>query len=78
MWCNAIVRDKGFYVVSYLLYYFAVGSSNKPSCIVYITPDDVVGEVWLMHQELGINLELRDKAQTAHYINSCLMVPVKL
>lgn len=52
---------------SYLLCYFAVGCFNKLSCVVYITPDHIVGKVWFQHQELGINLELRDGGQKAQY-----------
>lgn len=30
---------------------------------MYITPNHVVGKVWFHHQELGIDLKLRQKLQ---------------
>lgn len=33
------------HILSYLLCYLAVGCCNKPSCVVYITPHHIVGEV---------------------------------
>lgn len=49
------------YILSYLLCYLAVFRCNKPSCVVNVTPNHIVGKVWLQHQELGINLELEIK-----------------
>lgn len=34
---------------------------------MYITPDHVVGKVWLHHQELGIDLKLRQKLHKDSY-----------
>ena len=54
---------ESWHITSYLLCYLAVGRYNKTSCVVYITPDHIVRKVGLQHQELGINLELRDEGQ---------------
>ena len=53
--------------VSYSLCYLAVGCCNKTSCVVYITPDHIVRKVGFQHQELGINLELRDEGQKEQF-----------
>lgn len=53
--------------VSYSLCYLAVGCCNKTSCVVYITPDHIVRKVGFQHQELGIDLELRDEGQKEQF-----------
>lgn len=50
MWQSSSARSR--------LCYLAVGCCNKPSCVVNVTPDHIVGKIRLQHQELGIDLEL--------------------